>query len=326
MISIIVPVYNAGKYFEECVESVLKQTYNDWELILIDDGSTDGTREKCDNYSKSDNRIKTIYSNRGGVSRARNIGIDSAKGDYLFFMDNDDYWKEDTLLENVIQQIKVQNADIMMYSCITFWPDGRTDETVKDIEIEKVNSNDKASSIKYIVQKDILTRAVWTKAIKRDLFSDNNIRFPEGMRNEDVDVTGKLLLYSKKIGWCDNATYMYRKGTGISQSDQQVSDQTILDMKEICIDFIDTVDAKDISSELRTAYYSYIAYPFAVLMMYIGGTKNKQIKKECTQLKKYAKVLKADYNPYVKFINKAYKILGFKNTIRLLSIYNKIRK
>lgn len=86
MVSIIIPVYNVGKYFEECIESILKQTCSDWELILIDDGSTDGTREKCDSYSRLDKRIKTIYSNRGGVSKARNLGIDTAKGDFLLLL------------------------------------------------------------------------------------------------------------------------------------------------------------------------------------------------------------------------------------------------
>lgn len=174
------------------------------------------------------------------------------------------------MLENVVNQIRIQNADIMMYSCVSFWSDGRTEKMAEDVNIEMVNSDNKSDAIKYVVQKDIHTRAVWTKAIKRELFVENNIRFPEVMRNEDIYVTGKLLLYSKKNGWCKNATYMYRKGIGVSQSDQHVSDQIILDMQKICIDFIDEVDSSDIPVALRTAYYSYIAYPFAVLMMYIG--------------------------------------------------------
>lgn len=326
MISIIIPVYNADSYLDECIKSVLKQTYLDWELLLVDDGSTDGSREKCEGYSEKDSRIKVIYSERGGVSHARNAGIEVAQGEYFFFMDNDDYWKEDTLLENVMTQIEIQKAEIMMYSVISFWPNGEMSKRVKEIDVSLINSSDKATAIRYMVEKDILTRAVWTKAIHRDLFEKCNIRFPEGMRNEDVYVTGQLLLCAENFGWCEEATYMYRKGTGVSQSDQRVSTQIIRDMQNICVEYVDNVERMSVSKELKMAYYSYIAYPFAVLMMYIGGTKDKEIKASIKPLKEYAKVLKADYNPYVKIVRKVYRIFGFGLTIRLLGWYDRIRQ
>lgn len=326
MISIIIPVYNAGAYLEQCIESVLQQTYLDWELLLVDDGSTDGSREKCERYAENEPRIKVIYSERGGVSRARNAGIEVAQGEYFFFMDNDDYWKEDTLLENVMTQIEIQKAEVMMYSVISFWPNGEMSKRVKGIDVSLINSSDKATAIRYMVEKDILTRAVWTKAIHRDLFKKYNIRFPEGMRNEDVYVTGQLLLCAEKFGWCEEATYMYRKGTGVSQSDQKVSTQIIRDMQNICVEYVDNVERMPVSEELKMAYYSYIAYPFAVLMMYIGGTKDKKIKAGIKTLKEYAKVLKADYNPYVKIVRRAYRIFGFGLTIRLLVWYDRIRR
>ena len=186
MVSIIIPVYNAGIYLDECIESVLKQTYLEWELLLIDDGSTDGSREKCEQYSSNDPRIKVIYSERGGVSHARNTGIEKAQGEYFFFMDHDDYWKEDMLLENVMNQIGIQKAEVMMYPVISFWPGGGMSKPVLDVDVSLVNSSDKAAAIRYIVEKDVLTRAVWTKAIHRDLFIKYHIRFPEGDRKSVV--------------------------------------------------------------------------------------------------------------------------------------------
>ena len=98
MVSIIVPVYNIEKYIDECIQSVLNQTYTAWELILVDDGSTDNSGNICDEYAKTDTRIKVLHQKNQGVSAARNIALDKAEGDYIMFLDADDYWCENTAL------------------------------------------------------------------------------------------------------------------------------------------------------------------------------------------------------------------------------------
>lgn len=324
-ISIIVPVYNAGKYLDECIESVRKQSYKDWELLLVDDGSDDGSREKCIAYADKDSRIRTFFNNHGGVSSARNVALEKALGEYYMFMDNDDYWEENNLLRDVIEQIKAQECDMLMFGCTEFWPDGKKKPKPQNIDMEKICNVNKADAIKYCVEKDILTRAVWTKAIKREIFTANGLRFPEGKRNEDVYVTGELLRYVKKIGWCNTGTYMYRKGTGVSQSDQKPSQKIIDDLKDMCIDYIETINRSDESKELKEAYLSYIAYPYAVWMMHTSQVKPKN-KRDIQLMKKYSNVLEIDVNPYMKLIKKAYMIVGFEMTIRLLGIYDKIRK
>ena len=325
-LSIIIPIYNPGKYFEECIESVLKQTYTDWELLLVDDGSDDGTEDKCIEYAASDNRIRVLHSNHGGVSHARNVGISASVGEFLLFMDNDDYWKEDTLLQNVAEQIEIQKADVIMYSCAGFWPDGRLSKKVTDVDKKRIDSDNKADTIKYIVQKDILTRAVWTKAIRRDLIIKHDLCFPEGKRNEDVYFTGRLILYANKFGWCDNATYMYRKGTGVSQSDQKVSDKTIEDLQKICIEYINFVNKNVKNEELRDAYTAYISYPYAVWMMYVGRVKNQNLRSSVQLMKKYSYVLDNRYSPYIKQVRICKKIFGYNATIKLLAVYDKLRK
>ena len=325
-VSIIIPIYNPGMYFDECINSILKQTYNDWELLLVDDGSTDGTEDKCRKYAKNDIRIKYLQSNHGGVSHARNVGIAEATGEYLFFMDNDDYWKEEALLQNVIEQIEIQKADVVMYQSVSFWPDGRQSKGIPDVDMAKVNSGNKAEALKYIIKRDILTRAVWTKAIRRELIVENGLYFPEGQRNEDVYFTGRLILCANSFGWCDNATYMYRKGTGVSQSDQRVSDKTIDDLQKICVEYIEYVDENIVDNELNEAYMAYISYPFAVWMMYIGETKNSKLKAKISQMKQYSYVLNNHCNPYIGQVRMCNNILGFRLTIKLLALYDKLRK
>lgn len=118
---------------------------------------------------------------------------------------------------------------------------------------------------------------------------------------------------------------MYRKGTGMSQSDQKPSKRIIDDLKEMCIEYIEEVNHSNESEKLKKAYLSYIAYPFAVWMLYTGQLKDKN-RADIYEMKKYSQVLTIDYNPYIKLIKKIYKIAGFGMTIRLLGIYDKIRK
>ena len=116
-ISIIVPVYNSEKYLERCIESVVCQTYTEWELLLIDDGSTDKSGCICDNYSKADHRIKVYHISNGGVSIARNIGLDNASGDFVMFLDSDDYINTDCL-ENCCRLCEKNILDVLQYAIV----------------------------------------------------------------------------------------------------------------------------------------------------------------------------------------------------------------
>lgn len=113
MVSIIIPVYNTSKYLRECVDSVLNQTYSDIEILLLDDGSTDGSADICDEYVKKDGRVKCFHVENGGVSKARNIGLKNAQGDYICFLDSDDYYAKQ-YVSSMLEMIENQNADVVI--------------------------------------------------------------------------------------------------------------------------------------------------------------------------------------------------------------------
>lgn len=113
MVSIIVPVYNTGKYLRQCVESVLMQSFKDWELLLLDDGSTDDSGDLCDEYTQLDSRIRTIHKRNSGVSDTRNHGIDVAEGEYIIFLDSDDYWLDESFLEEFVLLSNEHNLDVL---------------------------------------------------------------------------------------------------------------------------------------------------------------------------------------------------------------------
>lgn len=127
LISVIVPVYNAGKYFNKCIESIVNQTYKNLEIIIVNDGSTDGTSAKCDDWAKKDSRIKVIHKTNGGAASARNTGLDNAKGDYIAFVDADDYLDLD-MYEIMLNEIIEYNADAARCGVVRESDDGTTED------------------------------------------------------------------------------------------------------------------------------------------------------------------------------------------------------
>lgn len=123
-ISIIIPVYNAEEYIESSLRTITSQSFDDWEVILVDDGSTDNSPEICDDFAQSDSRIKVIHQQNAGTSAARNTGIAAATGQYLTFMDNDDWWRYDDVLAKMKQKITSTGADVLCHINVDSNSDG----------------------------------------------------------------------------------------------------------------------------------------------------------------------------------------------------------
>ena len=175
-ISVIVPVYNTEKYLRKCVDSILAQTFTDFELLLIDDGSTDNSGKICDEYALKDNRVKVIHKENGGVSRARNLGIDNAQGEYLSFIDSDDYIRPDMYAELVAVADKY-NVDLAV-SDIEL--NGRilTNKTPAERKLEKQEIHD--TVLPYFTQSNNTGAGAYTTMlIKRSVLIENTVRFYE---------------------------------------------------------------------------------------------------------------------------------------------------
>jgi len=206
MISIIVPVYNVEPYLRKCLDSILDQTYRDLEILIIDDGSTDGSGEICDEYKK-DERVRVFHTENKGLSCARNLGLDSANGDYIAFIDSDD-WFEETALQTFLTTAQDTGADIV--GC-EFYQEYK-DRTVKPGEnnTEYVVEGDEV--LKTMVIDHKLTEDVWNKFYRVSLFE--GICYPEGLIFEDKATTYKLLQKAQVLAYTPTPLIHYRNREG----------------------------------------------------------------------------------------------------------------
>lgn len=234
MISIIVPIYNVDKYLERCLNSILSQTYHDIQAILIDDGSTDSSGLICDQYAKLDKRIKVIHKKNGGISSARNVGLRLASGEYIGFVDSDDYIDSE-MFELLYKRSVETSADIVVCGFRSFG------NKQKDFSLEFENNiMTTEAGLRRLLENEQMPAYSWNKLFKKELF--DGIVFPVNQRYEDVRVMHKLFLKAKKIATVGSMPYHYQlRENSITGSTQRLkSDELIESYEDRVHDLIDT--------------------------------------------------------------------------------------
>lgn len=204
LISIIVPCYNVEEYLHKCVESLTAQTYKNIEIILVDDGSPDSSGAICDEYARKDKRIKVIHKENGGLSDARNVAIDIAVGEYITFVDSDDYVALD-YVETLYRLVEKYQCKIGV-AWLRAFHEGCEIDTKQPPYIEKVF--DRMEGIEKMFYQELFDTAAWCKIYHRSLF-DTGIRYPFGLIYEDLPTTYLLFLQSDKIAFCNRIVYNY---------------------------------------------------------------------------------------------------------------------
>ncbi len=282
MITIVVPVYKVEEYLERCVDSILKQSYKDFELLLVDDGSPDNCGKMCDEYSEKDKRIFVIHQKNGGLSSARNTGInwfyEQNRSDYIAFVDSDDWLHPDylkILADGIKNDIKIS---ICNYTRVT---DIIPHKNFDDINYELISPED------LLVNHSWQYNYAWGKLYHKDLFQD--IRYPVGKNFEDTFTTYKLLHQCEKVSYTDIPLYYYfRNETGISRSPWNTSELVIFDAMEEQLRFYK-------EKNLQKAYdkeFELFVHHHAYQIVRIKENK-KDLKKNKPILKDIKKALKS---------------------------------
>lgn len=258
LISVIIPVYNVEKYLNQCIESIINQTYKNLEIILIDDGSTDNSGEICENYSKKDPRIKVIHQKNSGVSSARNKGIDIATGKYINFIDSDDYIEED-MIEYLYGLLQQENADISMCSAYDVY-DKKIIFTAKKNIYLTMNSHD---AYYYMLQPKYFGIGIWNKLIAKELFKSD--RFPVGRKNgEELELLQRLIYRAKKLVYSSVPKYYYRQRSDSATHSLILSEGLIESMHTLC-EYV----GKKFPDLYELIYTNYVLSCFQVYNNYI---------------------------------------------------------
>ncbi|WP_297631107.1 glycosyltransferase [uncultured Clostridium sp.] len=212
-LSIIVPVYNVENYIVECLESLRNQTIDSLEIIVVDDGSKDSSIEKIQSMIDGD-RVKLIVQENKGLSGARNTGLKVAKGEYVAFVDSDDYIGINTAYEEMYNLAISEKSEIVAGNCIKFYEDGREEKLERNMEFFKKSPMEAEEFFLNSLESNRVYAPVWLNIYKRDFLKENSLQFMEGVLHEDEEFTPRVLLKAKKVSIYNKDFYMYRQRAG----------------------------------------------------------------------------------------------------------------
>lgn len=253
-VSVIVPVYNVEKYLRKCLDSLVNQSFHDFEVIIINDGSLDNSQKIIDEYVKKYDFIKGYKKKNGGLSSARNYGLKYAKGDYVLFVDSDDYI-EDDMLKLLYDSTKKNKSDIVVSEFNYVYLDGKKVRSYSNLDYTSDNAK------KYLLTPPMAP----IRLMKRELF--DKIKFKENLFYEDLELCPKLLLYTKKISYVNEGLYNYlMRGSSIMHQDK--FNDKLLDIYKVLDsnydvlynDYKDEIEYMYITHLLRTASLRFLDY------------------------------------------------------------------
>lgn len=311
--SIIIPVYNIQEYLEECVSSVLSQTFQKFELILVDDGSTDESGRLCDQLAQTDGRIQVVHQANRGSSGARNRGLEQAAGQYVLFLDGDDFYPQDHFLEEIY--LASENKDVVCFNYARY-----TNKLLKKLIVfpEPEERLDRLWSA--MIQNNAYTSSACLKAVKRSLLLKNAIAFEEGVTCEDIEWCAKVMCSAKSLALVPDCVYAYRVRPG--STTQRISTGHIKSQLHI----LGKIAAAEVqgSEMFQNAYRGYVAFQYCTVLINLRLCRPKIDKHTRQQVKELSWLLDYDLNQSVHLIHRVYRMVGFEITSWLLVIYFKL--
>lgn len=267
-LSVIVPVYNVELYLEKCVNSILEQTFKDFELILVDDGSSDSSSQICEAY-KRDERVIVIHKSNGGLSDARNIGIRQSKGEYLSFIDSDDWIDKDMFLE-MLQAVSETDSDIVVCGHRVVTVSGEVEETVvfkNDMVLSRTDAT------KLILKDEDIPSFAWNKIYRKNLF--DTILFPKGRIYEDTATIYKCFNLANRVTIINRVFYNYLRRPGSICLDVNV-EKTFKRISDNALAFYE----RYIFAKSRVEYNEVVPICFAKAFFHIRSALHFAIKNE----------------------------------------------
>lgn len=314
-VSVIIPIYKVEKYIKQCIDSVLEQTYEDIEVILVDDGSPDQCPMICDEYLKRDDRVVVLHKKNGGLSDARNYGVKCATGDYGIFLDADDFWTEKKALEILMKRIEKKEVDVVNFVYHKYSEDtSLLVQAFPSIRSMPIDMQKRSEQLDYLFDNSLYIASACNKLIKMSLLKE--IQFECGKVSEDIGWCAKLLSISNSFDFVNLDMYCYRqRKESITQS---IAEKNCIDLKDAIMSCIEI--EKECQDETKRFLGKYAAYQFSTFIAVQSYSEKYPL--ECIkQLELEKPILKYHgNNRKVKYMYYGTKIFGLNFWCRLIKL------
>ena len=324
-LSVVIPIYKVENYLKRCVDSVLAQQFADMEIILVDDGSPDQCPEICDAYAEQDNRIRVIHKPNGGLSSARNAGIEVATGEYIAFLDSDDAWAEGKLI-GIIEVLKQQTPDMLMFMSVDVTRDGAIYErrdTAAFLNLQESHTFSREEYYAKLIESGNLHESACTKVLSLRFLKENNLTFQPGIVSEDAEWMFRVLRGAEKISVLNTVLFICtidRKGS-ISNSANEKSLSDTLKIINQSVEYY-----KNHETDVKQYELAHCAYLLSIAIGIYGNMNSSVKKKYRSTITELSWLFKYNDSRKVQMVKRVYKPFGLDVCAFILHTYIKLNK
>ncbi|MED2983982.1 MULTISPECIES: glycosyltransferase [Bacillus cereus group] len=324
-ISIIVPVYNVEKFLSQCIDSILGQSFHNYEIILVNDGSQDGSKTICERYASNYEFIQVINKENGGLSDARNTGLKIARGNYILFVDSDDYIAQNALTEiNKVLEIN-PDIDVVFLEAAKVFEDGSIVPMNDGYEKESIHKKTYEEVMRHISELAKFPGSACTKLIKRKLIIENDLYFEKGLLSEDIDWVVQLLCVAEKYDYCEAMYYFYRQNRKGSITNT-VNINNVQSLLYIINKWSKDIEGDQLDNNKNQRYLNaFMAYEYTIALANYGDLEKDDKKVLKKDLNAHSWLLSWSNNPKVRMVKVLVQLFGVMFTAKLLKIYLKYR-
>ena len=317
-ISIIIPVYNGGETLDRCLRSIADQRFGDYQVIIVNDGSTDGTPELARRWADQDDRIEVVTQSCGGPGKARNTGLELARGEYVVYMDADDYWVREDLVEQLAPRIESAPADVYLYQMIKVTEEGTLLERYSKppfVHADRVLSLDDV--YEDLVRDGHTLAAAWNKCVRRELMTATGIRFREDVLGEDIDWVLQLFSHTETVCLMNLRAYAYTQHRATSRSTRSDAPN---DLVTIVDDWAKRLDRGDFAR--RKAAAGVLAFEYGICM----GNVHLLSRESRRRMRSNVRLLEWGLDRKTLMIRRFYRLFGYHLTCAAVRLYLLLRR
>jgi glycosyltransferase involved in cell wall biosynthesis len=326
IISIIIPVYNVEKYLECCINSVINQSFKDLDIILVDDGSSDNSPIICDEFTRIDRRIKVIHKSNGGLSDARNAGLSIAIGEYVMFIDSDDYLTDENAISALVDVVtEYSSVEMILFDYVMFYETKKTCLiNNKPLDLSRINGQNAEDVLDYLIRTGKFTISACTRMMKRTFLIENTINFEKGLLSEDLDWIFKIWSRAQNVFAINRDIYVYRKREGSITSTFGI--KHAYDLLGVIKKWSSYYLKSGMAPHSINLFLGYCAYQLSILMGRLRELPKPERRTFYEQIKEQRWLFKYDVNYKTRQVNRLMSFFGFRITCFILSLYIAGRK